>query len=70
MPLTSLWHDRHPRTTPSHPVEVGGDVDTVVVGAGITGLTTALLLARSGQSVVVLEARHVGPAPPAAARPR
>ncbi|HYO86976.1 MAG TPA: FAD-dependent oxidoreductase [Dermatophilaceae bacterium] len=34
--------------------------DTVVVGAGITGLTTALLLKRSGQSVLVLEDRHIG----------
>ena len=32
----------------------------VVVGAGITGLTTALLLARAGKKVVVVEARHVG----------
>lgn len=60
MPLTSLWHDRHPRTPAPHGVRVSGDFDTVVIGAGITGLTTALLLARSGQSVAVLEARHVG----------
>ncbi len=32
----------------------------VVVGAGITGLTTALLLARAGKKVAVVEARHVG----------
>jgi choline dehydrogenase-like flavoprotein len=30
--------------------------DVVVVGAGITGLTTAYLLAKAGKSVVVLEA--------------
>ena len=30
------------------------------MGAGITGLTTALLLARAGKSVLVLEARHLG----------
>ena len=34
--------------------------DDVVVGVGLTGLLTALLLARAGRSVVVLEARHVG----------
>lgn len=60
MPLTSLWHDRHPRSPLAAAAEVTGDYDTVVVGAGITGLTTALLLARSGQSVAVIEARHVG----------
>jgi monoamine oxidase len=32
-------------------------VDTIVVGAGIAGLTAARLLARSGQRVVLLEAR-------------
>jgi len=32
-------------------------VDTVVVGAGVSGLTTARLLVQAGQRVVVLEAR-------------
>ncbi|MGK3952568.1 flavin monoamine oxidase family protein [Microbacterium sp. I2] len=32
--------------------------DTIVIGAGIAGLTTARLLARSGRNVVVLEARE------------
>ena len=32
--------------------------DTIVIGAGIAGLTAARLLARSGQRVCVLEARH------------
>ncbi|MCC4908470.1 NAD(P)/FAD-dependent oxidoreductase [Microbacterium sp. cx-59] len=33
------------------------EFDTVVIGAGVAGLTAARLLAKSGQSVVVLEAR-------------
>ena len=36
------------------------DADVVVVGGGITGLTTALLLAQGGVSVVVVEAHRVG----------
>lgn len=34
--------------------------DDVIVGGGITGLVTALLFARRGHTVAVLEARHVG----------
>src|ERR1051326_2044697 len=35
-------------------------VDTVVIGAGITGLTTAYLLKQSGQKVAVIDRRRIG----------
>lgn len=59
MALTSVWRDRHPVRSATPP-DVSGEWDVVVVGAGITGLTTAALLARAGRSVLVVEARHVG----------
>ena len=55
--MTSLWLDRTlvPSTDP-----LPERVDDLVVGAGLTGLTAALLLARAGRQVAVIEARHVG----------
>ena len=46
---------------PSFPtLPSGQDYDVVIAGAGLTGLVTALLLARSGCRVAVVEARHLG----------
>ena len=46
---------------PRHPVLIGArQCDVCVVGAGYTGLSTALHLAARGYDVVVLEARQVG----------
>jgi len=57
--MKSLWLDR--RTPPAvAPNSVEGSYDVVVVGAGLTGLVTALLFARAGCTVAVVEGRQVG----------
>ncbi|QLL06817.1 FAD-dependent oxidoreductase [Mycobacterium vicinigordonae] len=59
---TSLWlaeHNQKPWAA-SILAEGPASADVVVVGAGITGLTTAVLLARAGKDVLVVEARSVG----------
>src|SRR3954469_6925608 len=55
----SLWLDTAPPTDYA-PLDAETEVDVAVIGGGITGLTTALLLKRSGFRVAVLEARRVG----------
>ena len=55
----SLWIDTaepSPRPALSGAVRV----DVAVVGGGISGLTTALLLARAGKSVAVVEGERIG----------
>ncbi|BCW10974.1 MULTISPECIES: FAD-dependent oxidoreductase [Micrococcaceae] len=57
--MKSLWLDRESRFT-SDAVPEEKHFDTIVVGAGLTGMVAALLLSRSGQRVVVFEARTLG----------
>jgi len=55
----SLWLATAPPT--SYPQLPGGlDVDVAVLGGGIAGVTTALLLERQGASVALIEAERVG----------
>ena len=60
--MTSLWlANRANRPSPPSPLpETDRHADVAVVGAGITGLITAVLLARAGKSVIVLEAHSAG----------
>jgi glycine/D-amino acid oxidase-like deaminating enzyme/nitrite reductase/ring-hydroxylating ferredoxin subunit len=55
----SLWIATTPET--SHPA-LGGDLDAdvAVVGGGLVGIVTAVLLRRAGRSVVVLERDRIG----------
>ncbi|MFN2451033.1 MAG: FAD-dependent oxidoreductase [Candidatus Dormibacteria bacterium] len=54
----SLWLDG-PRETLRPPLQGRSECDVVVIGGGITGLTTAALLTAAGRRVVLLEAREL-----------
>lgn len=56
---TSLWLQTAPALATDR-FEPDGAYDAVIAGAGLTGLATAVMLARSGFRVCVLEARTVG----------
>ncbi|MGI6852741.1 FAD-dependent oxidoreductase [Mesorhizobium sp. 1B3] len=55
----SCWLSTAPRTT-YPPVEGSLHAETIIVGGGIVGLTTALRLCEAGASVIVVEALRIG----------
>jgi glycine/D-amino acid oxidase-like deaminating enzyme/nitrite reductase/ring-hydroxylating ferredoxin subunit len=57
--LNSLWIETAPATRPFPSLEDGAETDVAVLGAGVTGLTTALLLKEAGLRVAVVEAERV-----------
>ena len=59
MKLESYGLDSAPRFNGAAPGPVEGRADVAIVGAGFTGLSTALELGKRGASVVVLEAGRV-----------
>lgn len=59
MGTKSLW--RAATTIPAHSRLAGDqEADVLVVGAGISGLTAALLLQRAGRKVLLIESRRIG----------
>ena len=55
----SLWRATH-QLRRYGPLHRSMETDVAVVGAGISGITAALLLARAGKRVVLLERDHLG----------
>jgi glycine/D-amino acid oxidase-like deaminating enzyme len=60
MKFVPYWLDTAPQGPDRSRTEVGGQADVAVVGAGLTGLSAALHLARNGATVQVLERETVG----------
>ncbi|MCB1381147.1 MAG: FAD-binding oxidoreductase [Alphaproteobacteria bacterium] len=56
----SLWYATAPPAPVTVPLEGRSTADVCIVGAGYTGMTTALELARKGVNVTVLEAQEAG----------
>ena len=59
-PVRGLWDDTAGPWSTAAAICETVSADVVVIGAGYTGLSTALHLAQAGISVVVLESRDVG----------
>ncbi len=56
----SLWQDGIEDFTPKNSWDKGLVYDALIVGGGITGLTTALLLQESGKKCIIAEAHTLG----------
>lgn len=57
---TSLWNDGFEVISADGQLKTDISVDICVIGAGISGLTTAYLLSKAGRKVVVLEKNEIG----------
>lgn len=57
---TSLWQDTTKRYVPTNPTHPGETYDVAIIGAGITGITTAWMLQKAGKRCIVIEAKNIG----------
>ena len=57
---TSLWQANRPDYQPGNRWDKNNVYDVLIVGGGITGLTTALLLQEQGKQCLVAEAHTLG----------
>ncbi|MCF0082305.1 FAD-binding oxidoreductase, partial [Streptomyces lomondensis] len=60
MKFTPYWLDTAPQGPDRSRTDIGGRVDVAIIGAGLTGLSAALHLARKGANVHVFEKETVG----------
>ncbi|WP_133140854.1 FAD-dependent oxidoreductase [Legionella genomosp. 1] len=56
----SMWNALELRSQPANSLAQDLDVEIAIVGAGITGITTALYLINAGKKVAILEADQIG----------
>ena len=57
---TSLWQESMPPYEPVNKPDSNTEYDVVIIGAGITGISTAWLLQQAGKKCLVVEARCIG----------
>ena len=58
--LTSLWQNKMPDYISQTSIVPKEKYDVVIVGGGITGITTALLLQKAGKKCLLAEAQTIG----------
>lgn len=56
----SLWQSEPQPEIPASAIAMEDTYDALIVGAGITGLTTGLRLQQAGKKCLIIEAHHIG----------
>jgi len=55
-----VYHDTAPPPPPTAPLQRSSNVDLTIIGAGFTGLSTALHVAQARITTMMLEAKQIG----------